>query len=164
MSGTLRPGISTKSEIDSDENRHVRTDHLKHNPGGRAARGGVATVASQRVKFLTPIGATVILACLTPQDYGLIGLMAIPTNFVTWAKHCVERRDHDRDCSSAPLLLRFYGEPRLIWITAGYADSPHRFVVLVTVSAQRCFARWAPIREPAVTATNQAPGTQGRET
>jgi O-antigen/teichoic acid export membrane protein len=150
MSVTLRPGISPSSAIDSDENRHFRTDHLKHDLGGRAARGGVVTAASQGVKFLTTLVATVILArLLTPQDYGLIGMVAIIVNFVSMFQYLGlstatikwTKLNHQQvstlfwlnvalsgvimlvTVASAPLLAWFYGEPRLFWITLGYAVS-----------------------------------------
>lgn len=150
MSVNLRPEISTTPALDNQENRHFRTDHLQHDLGGRAARGGVITAASQGVKFVTTIAATVVLArLLTPQDYGLIGMVAIIVNFVSMFQYLGlstatikwTKLNHQQvstlfwlnvalstvimlvTLGSAPLLAWFYSEPRLVWITVGYAIS-----------------------------------------
>ena len=67
--------------------RFFRTDHLMDSLGGRTARGGVVTMASHGMKFAVSIGATAILArLLSPQDYGLIGMVAVATNFIVMFK------------------------------------------------------------------------------
>ena len=67
--------------------RFFRTDHLMDTIGGRTARGGVVTMASHGLKFAVGIIATAILArLLTPQDYGLIGMVAVATNFIVMFK------------------------------------------------------------------------------
>jgi PST family polysaccharide transporter len=74
------------SERDASE-RFFRTDHLMDTIGGRTARGGVVTMASHGLKFAISIVATAILArLLSPQDYGLIGMVAVATNFVVMFK------------------------------------------------------------------------------
>ena len=53
------------------------------NLGGRTARGGAVAVIAQALKFIITIAATSILArLLTPQDYGLIGMVAIIVGFL----------------------------------------------------------------------------------
>jgi len=107
-------------------------------------------MGAQIFKFLAGIGSTIVLArLLTPQDYGLIGMVAIVISFVglfqymglstatiKWAEL------NHRQVSTlfwinmavsavltllvmicAPLVAWFYQEPRLIWITVGYAFS-----------------------------------------
>ena len=148
---SVTPDLEKPLAIEArDENRHFRTDHLNADLGGRSMRGGAVTLASQGVKFVMSMVATVVLArLLTPQDYGLIGMVAIVINFVSmfqylglstatirWAE-----LDHQQvstlfwlnmalstaimlvTLASAPLVAWFYGEPRLIWITVGYAIS-----------------------------------------
>src|SRR5882672_10356273 len=67
-----------------EQNRHFRTDHLKDDLGERSARGGAVTLAAQVFKFVLSTISTVILArLLTPQDYGLIGMVAIIISFVS---------------------------------------------------------------------------------
>jgi PST family polysaccharide transporter len=85
MSPTLpsnRPGLES-----DDENVHFRIDYLKDDLGGHVARGGVVTIASQGLKFFTSTTGTVVLArLLTPQDYGLIGMVAVVTGFVSMVR------------------------------------------------------------------------------
>ena len=74
------------SEQDASE-RFFRTDHLMDTIGGRTARGGVVTMASHGLKFAISIIATAILArLLSPKDYGLIGMVAVATNFIVMFK------------------------------------------------------------------------------
>lgn len=147
---SVKPCLEKPLVIEGDENRHFRTDHLNVDLGARSARGGAVTIASQGLKFITSMAATIILArLLTPQDYGLIGMVAIVINFVSlfqylglstatvkWAQ-----LNHQQvstlfwlnmafstvimlvTVASAPLVAWFYGDPRLIWITLGYAFS-----------------------------------------
>ena len=120
------------------------TEHLTDALGSRTARGGVVTIVSHGLKFALSIVATAILArLLTPQDYGLIGMVAVFTGFVAMFKDLglslatVQRAEISYDQIStlfwvnitisagvtllmfllAPLIGWFYGEPRLILIT-----------------------------------------------
>lgn len=136
-----------QSIIDA-QNRHFRTDHLQKDLAGRSTRGGAVTLSAQVVKFVVSTAATILLArLLAPQDYGLIGMVAILTSFlgmfqylglstatIKWSK-----LNHQQvstlfwmnmglsaaimlvALAGAPLLAWFYKEPRLIGITAGYA-------------------------------------------
>src|SRR6476646_2087877 len=80
------PEVAKQNGPDRSE-RFFRTDHLMDSLGGRTARGGVVTMASHGMKFAVSIGATAILArLLTPQDYGLIGMVAVATNFIVMFK------------------------------------------------------------------------------
>jgi PST family polysaccharide transporter len=127
-----------------DPDKYFRTDHLMDAIGGRTARGGLVTMFSHGLKFAVSIVATAILArLLTPQDYGLIGMVAVATNFVSMFKDLglshatVQRADISYDQIStlfwvnlglslaimlltvalAPGVAWFYGEPRLTMIT-----------------------------------------------
>jgi len=120
------------------------TQHLTAALGSRTARGGVVTIISHGLKFALSIVATAILArLLTPQDYGLVGMVAVFTGFVAMFKDLglslatVQRAEISYDQIStlfwvnvtisaaimllmillAPLIGWFYGEPRLILIT-----------------------------------------------
>lgn len=133
---------------DVDQNRHFRTDHLQDALGSRAARGGAFTLAAQVGKFLISTAATIVLArLLTPEDYGLIGMVAIlvsffmmfqylglPTATIKWAHldhHVVSELFWINvalstvitilTIGSAPVLAWFYHEPRLLNITVGFA-------------------------------------------
>lgn len=127
--------------------RHFRTDRLKANLGARTARGGVVTIASQGFKFAAMVVATVVLArLLRPADYGLVGMVAVVTGFVTLFKDLglsaatVQHEEVTHAQVStlfwvnvalsvgvaaitaviAPLVAWFYGEPRLTAITLAY--------------------------------------------
>jgi O-antigen/teichoic acid export membrane protein len=130
--------------------RHFRTDHLMTDIGGRTTRGGALTVVSQGFKFFAGIAATVVLArLLTPQDYGLVGMVAVVTGFVSMFKDMglsmatIQKSEINFEQAStlfwvnvalsvlvmlltialAPLVARFYHEPRLTWITIVLAGS-----------------------------------------
>ena len=133
-----------------DRDRHFRTDHLTKNLGGHSARAGAVTLAAQLLKFaIATAGAIVLARLLTPQDYGLIGMVVIIVNFVgmfpflglSTATMRWSELNHQQvstlfwinvgmsgaiallTIASAPLLAWFYHEPRLIPITVGYAFS-----------------------------------------
>src|SRR3979490_2735045 len=80
----LPTGTSNQPQLAcDDENRHFRTDHLKNGLARRSAGGGAVTLSAQLLKFVISTAATIVLArMLTPQDYGLIGMVVIITNFV----------------------------------------------------------------------------------
>ena len=142
---TSKESSAPVNEIDD---RHFRTDHLKADIARRTARGGLATIVSQGLKFFFSTAATIILArLLTPQDYGLIGMMAVIVNFVSMFKDLglatatIQKEEiGDQQISTlfwfnvalsfgvfvftvaiAPLVSWFYGDARLTWITAVYA-------------------------------------------
>src|SRR5213076_2784925 len=69
------------------QDQHFSTEHLNATIGGRTARGGLVTMVAHGMKFAVSIIATAILArLLTPQDYGLIGMVAVATQFVAMFK------------------------------------------------------------------------------
>ena len=134
--------------LSPDSERHFRTDHLKADIKGRAARGGALAVSSQGVKFIVQMGATVVLArLLTPSDYGLIGMVAVVIGFVSifkdmglsaatiqkeeitpeqistlfWINVAVSAGVMLVTAALAPVIAWFYKEPRLALITVGYA-------------------------------------------
>ncbi|HBB87845.1 MAG TPA: lipopolysaccharide biosynthesis protein [Blastocatellia bacterium] len=107
----------------------------------------MVTLSAQVFKFVFSTVATIVLArLLTPEDYGLIGMVAILINFVgmfqylglstatvKWAE--LNHRQVSTlfwinmglsaaimliTIASGPLLAWFYKEPRLIGITIGY--------------------------------------------
>lgn len=136
--------MSIPKVTNAEKEQIFRTDHLKNNLGGRTARGGAVAIASQGLKFLFTIGATSIMArLLTPADYGLIGMVAFVTNFVSMYKDLglstatIQRDEISSEQIStlfwvnillslgitiltaaiAPLVAWFYGEPKLTAIT-----------------------------------------------
>ncbi|MGH9970117.1 MAG: lipopolysaccharide biosynthesis protein [Pyrinomonadaceae bacterium] len=124
---------------------HFSTEHLKQNLAGRAARGGMITMTSHGLKFVITLAATIVMArLLTPRDYGLIAMVVVVTNYLTMFKDMglslatVQRPEISYDQIStlfwvnvalsvtltaltiliAPGLAYFYGEPRLVLLTA----------------------------------------------
>ncbi|MCL1469346.1 lipopolysaccharide biosynthesis protein [Argonema antarcticum] len=68
---------------DNDPDRHFRTDHLKADLKGRSVRGGAVTMVSQISKIILNFGSTAVMArLLTPEDYGLLGMVVIITGFI----------------------------------------------------------------------------------
>jgi O-antigen/teichoic acid export membrane protein len=132
----------------ADQDHHFRTDHLQKDLAGRSTRGGAVTLSAQMMKFIVSTAATIFLArLLEPQDYGLIGMVAILTSFLSMFQYMGlstatikwTELDHKQvstlfwmnvglsalimllALAAAPLLAWFYKEPRLVSITAGYA-------------------------------------------
>ncbi len=120
------------------------TDNLLRDLKGRAVRGGAITLTSQPVKFLLNLGSVVILArILVPEDFGLVAMVVVVTGFMGMFKDIglsmatVQKKDITNEQIStvfwinvalsalltaviaalAPVLVWFYGEPRLFWIT-----------------------------------------------
>ncbi|MBD1906878.1 lipopolysaccharide biosynthesis protein [Trichocoleus sp. FACHB-6] len=117
---------------------------MKTDLKSRSVRGGAVTMITQGCKFVLNMGSTVLLArLLTPQDYGLVGMVATVTGLVGLFKDMglstatVQKAEINHAQIStlfwlnvvfsiatmlitaviAPLIAWFYGEPRLIWIT-----------------------------------------------
>ena len=136
--------MSLRNITTTQAEQYFRTDHLRANLGGRAARGGVVAILSQGLKFAITIAATSVMArLLTPQDYGLVGMVAFFTVFVSMYKDLglsaatIQKSEINAEQIStlfwvnlllslgitlltaalAPLIAWFYREPQLTWIT-----------------------------------------------
>jgi O-antigen/teichoic acid export membrane protein len=132
----------------ADREGHLRTDDLMDDLGRRTARGGVVTIFSQGTKFFLGIVGTVILArLLTPEDYGLVGMVGVVTGFISVFKDLglsaatIQKAEVSNEQIStlfwlnvflsvgimlvtaalAPGVAWFYGEPKLTGITLAYA-------------------------------------------
>lgn len=124
--------------------QYFETEHLKANIKGRSVKGGAITMVSQACKFVLQTGSTVVLArLLTPEDYGLFGMVAAVTGFISLfkdlglSKATVQRETINQaqvstlfwvnvgvslllafvTAAIAPAIAWFYGEPRLTMIT-----------------------------------------------
>ncbi|WP_445636406.1 Lipopolysaccharide biosynthesis protein [Nostoc sp. DSM 114161] len=124
--------------------RYFRTDHLKTDLKSRSVRGGAVTMVAQGLKLSLNLGSNVVLArLLTPQDYGLIGMVTAVTGFVALFKDLglsmatIQKDEINHTQVStlfwvnvvlsvitalfvvaiAPSIAWLYHEPRLIWIT-----------------------------------------------
>ena len=70
-----------------DGAEHLRTDDLRAELGVRTTRAGAVTMVSQGVRFaIMLLGTAVLGRLLTPEDYGLIGSVAIVIGFVALFK------------------------------------------------------------------------------
>ncbi|MFM7448353.1 MAG: lipopolysaccharide biosynthesis protein, partial [Leptolyngbyaceae cyanobacterium] len=119
-------------------------DHLKHDLKTRTIRSGAITISAQALKFVISMGSTVVLArLLTPEDFGLIGMVTVIIGFVELLKDLglaeatiQQEQINQRQISTlfwinlaiscgvaltvallSPLIAWFYHEPRLITIT-----------------------------------------------
>src|SRR5262245_64404153 len=78
-----QPRLSATSGT-SLKDEYFQTGHLKADLANLTARSGAVTIATQGIKFLLSLGTTVVLArLLTPNDYGLIGMVVVITGFMT---------------------------------------------------------------------------------
>ncbi len=109
----------------------------------RSVRGGFATLSSQAAKFVLQTGTTMVLArLLSPQDFGLQGMVVALTGFLALFRDAglgaatVQRHEVTQDQIStlfwingavglvlallcavlAPAIVAFYHEPRLYWV------------------------------------------------
>ena len=128
---------------DSDFDQRFSTDHLIPTIGERTVRGGVVMIGAHALKFAVSIVATAVMArLLAPQDYGLIGMVAVVLNFVSlfkdmglnfatiqsaeisfqqvstlfWANLSLSLLITILAVALAPGIAWFYGEPRLTMI------------------------------------------------
>ena len=126
------------------------SDELSKNLAQKSVRGGTATMAAQVVRFILRTAGTVILArLLTPDDYGLIGMVTVVVGFAQMFKDAGlsmatvqrDRISHDQISTlfwinvlisiflgicvlvASPLVAKFYGRPELTAVTAALSVS-----------------------------------------
>lgn len=143
---TQKSSDSTKTE----PHKFFDTQYLKSDLKERSVRGGAITLTSQVIKFLLQTGSTIVLArLLTPQDYGLIAMVTVITGFIAQfkdmglSKATIQRTKINQSQVStlfwinvavsfalvfllsvgAPIISKFYGEPRLTWIVLALAGT-----------------------------------------
>jgi O-antigen/teichoic acid export membrane protein len=122
----------------------LSTDHLNADLRGRSVRGGVLSVVSQGAQFLIQSVATVVLArLLTPADFGLVAMVSTVSGLgqafadLGLSEATIQRKEISHiqvsalfwinvaiglglmfvTLALAPVLARFYREPRLVNIT-----------------------------------------------
>lgn len=140
MGNTLIKSSGNKSSK-SNQDSLFRTDHLNTDLKRRSVRGGMITIVQQIAKMALQIGSTIVLArLLTPEDYGLVGMVKAVTGFIELFKHLglntatIQKAEINHSQVStlfwinigvsvflagltallAPLIASFYNEPRLI--------------------------------------------------
>lgn len=138
----------TPSPPSADREGHLRTDDLVNDLGRRTARGGAITIFSQGTKFfLTMVGTVILARLLSPEDYGLVGMVVVVTGFISIFKDLglsvatVQKTEISNEQIStlfwinvlvsvclllvtiaiAPGIAWFYGEPKVTAITIAYA-------------------------------------------
>lgn len=132
----------------SHSSQYFCTKNIKGNLKNRSIRGGTITILQQFAKLILQIGATIILArMLTPEDYGLVGMVKTITGFIELFRNLglniatIQREEINHHQVStlfwinlgvsmvstvlmialAPVVAWFYGETRLISITLALA-------------------------------------------
>ena len=87
MSSGEYPSPDGPAEPPSNRDRFVRADHSVKEVKSASARGGALTFSAQIIKFVLNLGSTMILArLLTPEDYGLIGMVTVLLGFLQMFK------------------------------------------------------------------------------
>src|SRR2546430_2440270 len=136
-------GTSTPA-AEEPYHEHFRTDHLLRNLKSRTISSGAITMSAQGGKFILNLVSTIILArLLTPRDFGLVAMVTTITGFLRVFKDAGlsiatvqrERITHAQVsnlfwvnvavsvlgslivAAAAPVIARFYHNPRLIGVT-----------------------------------------------
>ena len=128
-------------------NRDVifKSDELSRNLAQKSIRGGMTTMTAQVIQFILRTAGTVVLArLLTPNDYGLIGMVTVVVGFAQMFKDAglsmatVQKDNISHEQIStlfwinviislvlgvcvlvgSPLVATFYGKPELTSVTA----------------------------------------------
>lgn len=121
-----------------------QSDHLGSDLARKSVRGGITTLTSQGLQFiLSMIGTTILARLLTPDDYGLVGMVTAITGFAAMFKNAglsMATIQSERIASTqisnlfwinllislllgltlmafSPLIATFYGRTELIGIT-----------------------------------------------
>jgi O-antigen/teichoic acid export membrane protein len=121
------------------------SDRLSYNLARKSVRGGMVTMTAQGVQFVLSLAGTIVLArLLTPDDYGLIGMVTVVVGFAEMFKDAGlsmatvqnERISHEQISTlfwlnvlisaflglcvltGSPMVALFYGKPELTAITA----------------------------------------------
>jgi O-antigen/teichoic acid export membrane protein len=119
---------------------HPGVDELKR----KSLRGSVVAVGAQGARFVLQTATTMLLArLLSVEDFGLLGMAVVLTGFLAWFKDAglsaatIQRLEVTQEQIStlfwinvavggalvtftavlAPVVVAFYGEPQLYWIT-----------------------------------------------
>jgi O-antigen/teichoic acid export membrane protein len=145
--------VTLEKAVDLSAGRHARhfdAAHLRVDLKGRSIRGGAVTLLAQGVTFVLQLGSTAALArLLTPADFGLMAMVTALTGFVAMFKDAglsmaTVQRDQITQgqvstlfwinvglstilmlivAALAPVVVWFYGEPDLYWVTLAIAST-----------------------------------------
>jgi O-antigen/teichoic acid export membrane protein len=142
MGDRPRPTSSGKDSSALFDNAHLNADLAR-----RSISGGVAAITAQGAKFAINFLSIIVLArLLSPEDFGLIAMVTPIVGLITLIRDMglsaatIQKQSiNDAQVStlfwinvalsavlaalivaSAPLVSRFYDEPRLVWITVAF--------------------------------------------
>jgi len=126
------------------------SQHLSRDLAGKSVRGGMTTMTAQAAQFVLQLAGTMVLArLLTPNDYGLIGMVMVVVHFAAMFKDAglamatvqKETISHEQISTlfwinalisvflglcvlaGSPLVASFYGKPELTPVTAALSLS-----------------------------------------
>jgi len=126
------------------------SEHLGRDLARKSIRGGMTTMTAQGIQFVLNLAGTIVLArLLTPNDYGLIGMVMVIVNFATMFKDAglsmatVQKEEISHEqistlfwinvlisvalglcvLAASPLVAMFYGKPELTTVTAALSLS-----------------------------------------
>jgi PST family polysaccharide transporter len=140
------PAVECVGEVKKEDRHqeHFKTDHLLTNLKRHTISSGAVTVSAQGAKFLLNLISTVVLArILTPRDFGLVAMVMTVTGFLRvfkdaglsiatvqrerishaqvsnlfWVNIAVSALGSLIVAAAAPVIARFYHNPRLIGVT-----------------------------------------------
>lgn len=134
------PSAGSSTANQPDERNMVSGESLKKKTFKGTLWGAVERFSQQGISFVV----TIIMArILTPADYGLVGMVLVFVNVAQslvdsgFSQALIQKKDRDETDNStafyfnvgigiilyaalwflAPVIARFYSEPRLVWIT-----------------------------------------------
>jgi O-antigen/teichoic acid export membrane protein len=143
-SGAPKTHLTAVAAKDAHVSAGAGGEAAPHDLKRRTARGALISTVGQASNFVLRIGSMVVLArLLTPEDFGLVGMVTACTGFLSLFRDCglsmatVQRASISREQTSmlfwinltvgtvlavlcgiaAPFLAVFYHEPRLLWVT-----------------------------------------------
>jgi len=140
------PAVEYVVEVEKEDRHqeHFETDHLLTNLKRHTISSGAVTMSAQGAKFLLNLISTVVLArLLTPRDFGLVAMVMTVTGFLRvfkdaglsiatvqrerithaqvsnlfWINIAVSALGSLIVAAAAPVIARFYHNPRLIGVT-----------------------------------------------
>ncbi|TVP62559.1 MAG: lipopolysaccharide biosynthesis protein [Leptolyngbya sp. LCM1.Bin17] len=144
MTNSPKPPTDSEQHSPDPGSHFFQTEHITNDLRRRTVRSGAITISAQGLKFLITTGSTVILArLLSPDDYGLVGMVTVVIGFVQLFKDLglvqatiqQEQITHQQVSTLfwinvilsvviailvallAPIIAWFYQEPRLVRIT-----------------------------------------------
>lgn len=138
-----KPPSDSDDALTGSDSPFFRTAHLTGELKSRTVRSGAVTISAQGLKFVITTGSTIFLArLLSPDDYGLVGMVSVVIGFVQLfkdlglAEATIQQEKITQNQVStlfwinvffsliialfsallAPVVAWFYHEPRLIRI------------------------------------------------